>query len=145
MLNNKRNGITLMELLVAIPMLALVAVSVTYSLGSSSRFTGTQIARVKCQVAATNLLTLIKAASGTASLDTFEEYLSGVSSVNGVVSGELKKNTIAHPDGGINLEAEAEILANDDLAHGTIDNILRLRVYAPDFDMRSEIKTYFAH
>lgn len=136
MLKNKRNGVTLMELLVAIPMLALVAVSVAYSLGSSSRLTATQIARVKCQVAATNLLTLIKSASATASLDTFAVH---------VESGELKKTSVAHPDGSIKLTADAEKLPNGDAAHGTIPNILRLRVYAPDFDVRSEIKTYFAN
>lgn len=133
---NKRNGVTLMELLVAIPMLALVAVSVAYTLGSSSRFTATQIARVKCQVAATNLLTLIKAASSTASLDTFAAHVEG---------GELKKTSIAHPDGNIRITADAEILPNTDLVHGTIDNIFRLRVYAPAFDMRSEVKTYFGY
>ncbi len=136
MLKNKRNGITLMELLVAIPMLALVAVSVAYSLGSSSRLTATQIARVKCQVAATNLLTLIKAASGTASLDTFAAHVEG---------GELKKTSVAHPDGSIKLTADAEILPNTDHEHGTIIDVLRLRVYAPAFDMRSEVKTYFGY
>lgn len=125
-----------MELLVAIPMLALVAVAVAYSLGSSSRLTATQIARVKCQVAASNLLTLIKAASSTASLDTFAAHVEG---------GELKKTSVAHPDGSLRLTADAAVLPNDDLAHGTMPNVFRIEVKAPAFDMRSEIKTYFGY
>ncbi|HOI91528.1 MAG TPA: type II secretion system protein [Candidatus Rifleibacterium sp.] len=133
---NSRKGITLMELLVAIPMLAIIALSISYTLGSSSRLTATQIARVKCQIAASNLLTLIKAASGTASLDTFAVHVDG---------GELKKTSVAHPDGSIRLTADAAILPNTDSAHGTMPNVFRIRVYAPAFDMRSEIKTYFGY
>jgi len=138
MIMQKRNGITLMELLVAIPMLALVAVAVAYSLGSSSRLTATQIARVKCQVAASNLLTLIKAANSpeVSWQTTFAQH---------VENDELKKTSVAHPDGSLRLTAFAEKLENDDLAHGTMPNVFRLRVYAPAFDMRSEIKTYFGY
>ncbi len=128
-------GVTLIELVVAIPMLAIIGLSIAYSLGSSSRLTDTQIARMKCQVAAVNLMTLIKAASETAALDTFAVH---------VADGVLGKASVAHPDGSLNLNAAAEFLANDDFAHGTIKPVFRLRVLAPDFGVRSEIKTYFA-
>lgn len=136
MKHKSSSGVTLMELLVAVPMFALVALALTYSLGSSSRLTGTQIARVKCQVAATNLLTLIKAASSTASLDTFAVHVAG---------GELKKTSVAHPDGSLGLTAQAEILDNTDGAHGTIAPVFRIIVACPAFDVRSEIKTYFGY
>ncbi|NCB39045.1 MAG: hypothetical protein EOM80_09765 [Erysipelotrichia bacterium] len=131
-------GITLMELLVAIPMLAIVAMSVTYALASSSRLTATQIARVKCQVAAGNLLTLIKAktASKIPALTTFAEHVN---------SGILKTSSVAHPDGGLLLRATAESLDNTDGAHGTISPVFRIRVEAPAFDVRAEIKTYFSN
>ncbi len=123
-----------MELLVAIPMLAIVGLAISYSLGSSSRLTATQIARVKCQVAAGNILTLIKAASSTASLTTFAANVTG---------GELNKTSAAHPDGNLKLNAVAEVLENTDGTHGSIAPLLRIRVTAPAFDVRSEIKTYF--
>lgn len=128
------SGITLMELLVAIPMLAVIGLAIAYSLGSTSRLTETQIARVKCEVAAGNLLTLIKAASETAALTTLADHVSG---------GELNKTSVAHPDGSLKLNAAGEFLPNTDSVYGTIKPVFRLRVSAPAFDVRSEIMTYF--
>lgn len=130
-------GVTLFELIVALPMLALVGLAISFALASSSRATGTQIARVKCQVAASNLLTLIKAASDTPSLDTVAAHLQ---------AGQLSKTSVAHPDGGIRLNVQADILPNGDGTHGTIEDMFRIRVTAPDFfDIGSEIKTYFGY
>lgn len=128
----RKSGLTLMELLVAIPMLAVVGVAIAYSLGSSSRLTATQIARVKCQVAASNLMTLMRAAGGSS---IFAAHVTG---------GNLDKNSIAHPDNSINLRVTEEAIPNSDNAFGTIQDLYRLKVEAPDFNnIRSELMMFF--
>lgn len=57
----KRSGVTLMELLVAIPIFAFVALGAAYMLSSSSVASVVNRDLLKCQIAVNNLITYIEA------------------------------------------------------------------------------------
>ncbi|MDD3376313.1 MAG: prepilin-type N-terminal cleavage/methylation domain-containing protein [Candidatus Riflebacteria bacterium] len=57
----KRSGVTLMELLVAIPIFAFVALGVAYLLSSASMGSVVNRDLLKCQIAVNNLITYIEA------------------------------------------------------------------------------------
>lgn len=69
----KRSGVTLMELLVAIPIFAFVALGAAYMLSSSSVASVVNRDLLKCQIAVNNLITYIEA--------------TGVAKDAGVISG----------------------------------------------------------
>ncbi len=58
---SKHSGVTLMELLVAIPMFAFVALGAAYMLSSSSVASVVNRDLLKCQIAVNNLITYIEA------------------------------------------------------------------------------------
>ena len=62
-----RKGFSLIELVVALPMLAFVFLGMAYMLATTGNFTAVQIAKAKTQVATNNVLMLLKA-SGYAKL-----------------------------------------------------------------------------
>lgn len=143
------SGITLMELLLAAPLLAIVSVAAAYALASSSQLTNTQIARTKCQIAASNVLTYIKAQKPSPENHSIA-ILADILRVNkpsgefDTVSGTLQKDHPAHPDGAINLHVEGSHLPNSS-EHGNLEKVFILKVTSEDFDVSSELKTYFSN
>ncbi|MFZ2960086.1 MAG: hypothetical protein WA705_24660 [Candidatus Ozemobacteraceae bacterium] len=131
----KRFGVTLMELLIAIPMFAFVGVGIGYHLGVAARLTQTQIAWIKCNVAATNLLSLIQADSPA--------HVSETLSVHVGASGFLKTTSPAHPDGLLGLKVTTQSLANPDTQSG-VTPIFWIKVECPAFEVAAKIQTYFS-
>ena len=138
----KRFGISLIELVVALPMLAFVFLSMAYMLASTGNFTALGIAKVKTQTAANNVLMLMKAKG--------YEKLGEALAISGVVtvsSGVLKdvdlveipKNSLIHPDGTtkLNLSLKREDPSAD--SNITSGKICVITVTAPDFDNISTI------
>ena len=58
---NNKSGLSLMELLVALPMLAFVFLGMGYMIATTGSLTAVDIAKVKTQIATNNVLMIIKA------------------------------------------------------------------------------------
>lgn len=160
--NKKTKGFTLMELMVAIPMLAFVFLSMAYILASTGNFTSVEIAKFKTQTAANNILMLIKA-KGFSNLDatlkslndplTFSTAKTNTNSVTTTVTTKtldktkntyIPNNSIVHPDGATNLTVTiVEKPAGDDANNVASSNkICVITVTAEDFhDISTVIKT----
>lgn len=145
--HKNKSGLSLMELLVAMPMLAFVFLGMGYMLGISGNFTAIDIAKVKTQVTANNVLMLIKAEN----YSNLGNILGGVQTVE--TDGSLKeldnitikKDSLVHPDGVSNLTLsvkKAKDSNNNDILTENGNNIYEIIVTAPDFEnMQTIIKT----
>ena len=139
----KKLGVSLIELVVALPMLAFVFLSMAYMLATTGNFTTVEIAKVKTQTAANNVLMLMKA-KGYIKLGE-ALAISGVDTVNNsgtpidVDLVEIPKNSLIHPDGTtkINLSLKREDPSAD--TNITSGKICVITVTAPDFDNISTI------
>ena len=139
----KKSGVSLIELVVALPMLAFVFLSMAYMLATTGNFTTVEIAKVKTQTAANNVLMLMKA-KGYKKLGE-ALAISGVDTVNNsgtpidVDLVEIPKNSLIHPDGTtkINLSLKREDPSTD--SNITSGKICVITVTAPDFDNISTI------
>ena len=146
MKKHRKNGFSLIELIVALPMLAFVFLGMAYMLAVTGNFTAIEIAKVKTQTAANNVLMLMKA-----------EGYSNIGDVLGVgstieVDGsgfhkkidgeEIRKDSIVHPDGTTNLKLYLEEKTPDAGSNISSGNkICVIRVIAPDFEnIETEIK-----
>lgn len=150
---NNINGVTLMELLVAIPMFAVVTLSIVYTLFAHSQLSVTQIARFKVQMAANNLLTMVKASAiseETPALkiiagQTLSDQTEFVSQSGSVVSS-LKSDSPLHPDvGGTKINVNARWEVSDSTFDTGPEPVFIIETYAPDFQVGCQIKTYFVH
>ncbi len=154
--NMKRHntkGFTLMELLVAIPMLGFVFLSMAYMLASTSDFTSVEIAKFKTQTAANNVLMLIKSKGFSkldATLTSIKDPLvltttgSGENATITKTSDKIPTNSVIHPDGTTNLTltvVEKQADATETNLTGT-NRICVITVTAPDFyDISTVVKT----
>lgn len=131
-------GFTLMELLVAIPMLSFVFLGMAYLLGTTGNFTSVEIAKAKTQMAANNLLMLIKA-KGYSKLN---EVLPDFNTATTITKQELSTTSPAHPDGVTKLLVSME--QKDANASDTVNvtsKICVITVTAPDFmDISTTVK-----
>lgn len=139
MKNHKHTkGFTLMELLVAIPMLSFVFLGMAYLLGTTGNFTSVEIAKAKTQMAANNLLMLIKA-KGYSKLN---EVLPDFNTATTITKQELSTTSPAHPDGVTKLLVSME--QKDANASDTVNvtsKICVITVTAPDFmDISTTVK-----
>ena len=138
----KKSGVSLIELVVALPMLAFVFLSMAYMLATTGNFTAVEIAKVKTQTAANNVLMLMKAKGykdlGEA-LDIGVETVSSSGVLKDVDMVEIPKNSLIHPDGTtkINLSLKREDPSTD--SNITSGKICVITVTAPDFDNISTI------
>ena len=132
-----KKGFSLIELVVALPMLAFVFLGMAYMLATTGSFTAVQIAKAKTQVATNNVLMLLKAKG----YEKLGEALAipGVVTVSGgvlkdVESVEIPKASMVHPDGTtkLNLSLKREDPSAD--SNITSGKIYVITVTAPDFD-----------
>ena len=140
-----RFGLTLIELVVALPMLAFIFLGIAYMIAVTGDFTSTEIAKAKTQTAANNILMIMKAEkySKLGDILGFIETVDNNGNhkvVNGVV---IPKNSMVHPDGTTNLKLFLEEQTPDAGSNISSGNkICVIKVTAPDFnDIQTEIKT----
>lgn len=100
----KRSGVTLMELLVAIPIFAFVALGAAYMLSSSSVASVVNRDLLKCQIAVNNLITYIEA-TGVAK-DAGE--ISGCDS-SGVLGSDVRPDDFADYKATLTYNSEEEV------------------------------------
>ncbi len=157
-MKNKKIGLSLMELLVAIPMIALVFMGIAYMLGITGRYNGVEIAKIKTLTAANNVLMLVKA-KGFSELPNvldFDDEIEITTSTTPSVtidylikSGEdystpltIPLNSKIHPDGVTNLNM---VVIRKDAgadAENLDSKIIIVTVIAPDFeDIQTTLKT----
>ena len=139
----KKKGLSLIELVVALPMLAFVFLGIAYMIAVTGNFTSTGIAKAKTLVAANNILMLIKAERFSI-LSNLGFTVTNDSSGNKKVSeAEIPTNSIVHPDGTTKLKLFLEEQTPDAASNISSGNkICVIRVTAPDFnDIQTEIKT----
>ena len=139
MKNHKHTkGFTIMELLVAIPMLSFVFLGMAYLLGTTGNFSSVEIAKAKTQTAANNLLMLVKA-KGYSKLN---EVLPDFNTATTITKRELSTTSPAHPDGITKLLVSME--QKDANASDTVNvtsKICVITVTAPDFmDISTTVK-----
>lgn len=139
MKNHKHTkGFTIMELLVAIPMLSFVFLGMAYLLGTTGNFSSVEIAKAKTQTAANNLLMLVKA-KGYSKLN---EVLPDFNTATTITKQELSTTSPAHPDGITKLLVSME--QKDANASDTVNvtsKICVITVTAPDFmDISTTVK-----
>ena len=136
-------GLSLIELVVALPMLAFVFLWIAYMIAITGNFTTTEIAKAKTQTAANNILMLIKAERFSILNNlgfTVTSDSNGNKKVDNVV---IPTDSIVHPDGVTNLKLfleEQNPDAGSNISSG--NKICVIKVIAPDFnDIQTEIKT----
>lgn len=142
---NKKFGLTLIELVVALPMLAFVFLGLAYMIAITGDFTATEIAKAKTQTAANNVLMIMKAEKYS-KLGTILGFIETVDkngnhkAVNGVV---IPTDSMVHPDGTTNLKLFLEEQTPDASSNISSGNkVCVIKVTAPDFnDIQTEIKT----
>ena len=141
---HKRRGLSLIELIVALPMLAFVFLGMAYLMATTGNFTAVEIAKIKTQTAANNVLMLMKA-EGYSKLGDILGFVNTVdSSLNHIkVDGaEISKDSIIHPDGQTALKLYLEEKDPTGDTQNINGKICIIRVTAPDFDnIETEIKT----
>ncbi|MBF0546418.1 MAG: type II secretion system protein [Candidatus Riflebacteria bacterium] len=118
-------GATLIELIVSLPIFAILTISIGYHLSVATKTTEAQIAQMKCSLAAHNLLSLLQAASSTPPLTAINSYLSGA---------EIKKSCPAHPDGFLSLTVDTT---------GSNSTAFNLKVSSSAFGVSAEVHTFF--
>ena len=138
-------GLSLIELVVALPMLAFVFLGIAYMIAITGNFTSTEIAKAKTQTAANNILMIMKAEkySKLGEVLGFIETVDNNGNnkaVNGVV---IPTDSMVHPDGTTNLKLYLEETTPDTGSNISSGNkICVIKVTAPDFnDIQTEIKT----
>jgi len=133
-------GFSLAEILVAIPLVAVISMSLAY-FGSIYSFSNSQtIGRFRCQIAVHNLLTLVQAASDTAALTVVSRHIQG-----GGTAGPLLTSSPAHPDGSSALTVSSNISAvagYETMFGGSPAIPLHVAVTDEATGARSEIITY---
>ena len=140
----KKKGLSLIELVVALPMLAFVFLGIAYMIAVTGNFTSTGIAKAKTLVAANNILMLIKAEKYSKLGDILGFIVTNDGNGNKKVEGvEIPTNSFVHPDESTKLKLyleEQEPEAGSNISSG--NKICVIRVTAPDFnDIQTEIKT----
>lgn len=101
-----RKGFSLAEMLVAIPLLAVITVGLAYFSTAYSLSNAQTIGRFRCQIAVHNLMTLVQAASTTPVLDVMRRHIQ-----NNGIAGMLLASSPAHPDGTSALTVSSDISA----------------------------------
>ena len=137
-------GLSLIELVVALPMLAFVFLGIAYMIAITGNFTSTGIAKAKTQVAANNILMLIKAERYSKLGDILGFVETSDTNGNKKVDGvEIPTNSFVHPDEITKLKLyleEKDPGSDSNISSG--NKICVIRVTAPDFnDIQTEIKT----
>ena len=140
---SKKKGLSLIELVVALPMLAFVFLGIAYMIAVTGNFTSTGIAIAKTLVAANNILMLIKAERFSILSNLGFTVTSDSNGNKMVATVEIPKNSIVHPDGVTNLKLFLEEKTPDAGSNISSGNkICVIKVTAPDFnDIQTEIKT----
>jgi prepilin-type N-terminal cleavage/methylation domain-containing protein len=118
----KRSGVTLMELLVAIPIFAFVALGAAYMLSSSSVASVVNRDLLKCQIAVNNLITYIEA--------------TGVAKDNGMISGCDSSGVLGsdvRPDDSPDFKATITYVSAEEVHAVTVTK----------GDVSASVKTYF--
>ena len=142
-LQHKKQGLSLIELIVALPMLAFVFLGMAYMLAVTGNFTAVDIAKVKTQTAANNVLMLLKA-EGYSKLGDILGFANTVDSSGKNIKvdwAEISKESIIHPDGLTNLKLYLEEKDSTSDTQNINGKICVIRVVAPDFDnIETEIK-----
>lgn len=140
---SKKKGLSLIELVVALPMLAFVFLGIAYMIAVTGNFTSTGIAKAKTLVAANNILMLIKAERFSILSNLGFTVTSDSNGNKMVATVEIPKNSIVHPDGVTNLKLFLEEKTPDAGSNISSGNkICVIKVTAPDFnDIQTEIKT----
>jgi hypothetical protein len=128
-----------MELLVALPMLAFVFLGMGYMIATTGSLTAVDIAKVKTQIAANNVLMIIKAESYSNIGNILECNISDPSSF----TVDISKASIVHPDGLTNLKLSVrkeEVDSNLNLVNE--NKVYVVTVTAPDFEnIQTIVKT----
>lgn len=146
MKKNRKFGLTLIEILVTLPMVAFVFIGMAYMIASSGDSAATEIAKVKTQVAANNILMLIK-------YEGFDKLADSLKSNVGISNKDLdtgtkdiiKINPITptspiHPDSSTSLRATIEKKTADKNTDGfNGGEICVVTVTAPDFHSISTV------
>ena len=136
----KNRGLSLIELIVALPMLAFVFLGMAYMMAVTGNFTAVEIAKIKTQTAANNVLMLIKA-QGYSDLGDILGFID-TKDHKKVDGEEIRKDSIIHPDGLTNLKLYLEEKDSTSDTQNISGKICIIRVIAPDFDnIETEIKT----
>ena len=138
-------GFSLIELVVALPMLAFIFLGIAYMIASTGNFTSIEIAKAKTQTAANNILMIMKSEkySKLGEILGFIETVDNNGNhkaVNGVI---IPTDSMVHPDGTTNLKLFLEEQTPDAGSNISSGNkICVIKVTAPDFnDIQTEIKT----
>ena len=138
-------GFSLIELVVALPMLAFIFLGIAYMIASIGNFTSIEIAKAKTQTAANNILMIMKSEkySKLGEILGFIETVDNNGNhkaVNGVI---IPTDSMVHPDGTTNLKLFLEEQTPDAGSNISSGNkICVIKVTAPDFnDIQTEIKT----
>lgn len=119
----KRSGVTLMELLVAIPIFAFVALGAAYMLSSSSVASVVNRDLLKCQIAVNNLITYIEAKGVAKDADG---VISGCDS-SGVLGSDVR------PDDSPDFKATITYVSAEEVHAVTVTK----------GDVSASVKTYF--
>lgn len=139
-----KKGFSLIELVVALPMLAFVFLGIAYMLATTGNFTAVQIAKAKTQVAANNVLMLMKA-KGYEKLGevlAFSGLDDVTSSGNDIESVEIPIDSLVHPDGVTKLQLSLKLEDPPSSSNITSGKICVITVTAPDFyDISTIVKT----
>ena len=100
-IKRRKTGLSLIEMLIALPMLALVFMSIAYMVAVIGESTSFGIAQTKTQTASNNVLMLMKA-EGYSKLGDILGFITTVDSEGNhikVEGKEIPKDSIIHPDG----------------------------------------------
>ena len=140
-----RFGLSLIELVVALPMLAFVFLGIAYMIAVTGNFTSTEIAKAKTQTAANNILMIMKAEkySKLGEILGFIETVDNNGNNKAVNGVEIPTTSMVHPDGTTKLMLFLEETVPDTGSNISSGNkICVIKVTAPDFnDIQTEIKT----
>lgn len=140
-----RFGLSLIELVVALPMLAFVFLGIAYMIAVTGNFTSTETAKAKTQTAANNILMIMKAEkySKLGEILGFIETVDNNGNNKAVNGVEIPTTSMVHPDGTTKLMLFLEEKAPESGSNISSGNkICVIKVTAPDFnDIQTEIKT----
>ncbi len=139
----KKSGISLIELVVALPMLAFVFLSMAYMLATTGNFTALGIAKIKTQTAANNVLMLMKAKGyeklGEALAISGVDTVTNTGSLKDIELVEIPIASMVHPDGATKLQLSLKREDPPTNSNITSGKVCVITVTAPDFDNISTI------
>ena len=141
-----KKGFSLIELVVALPMLAVVFLGMAYMLATTGNFTAVQIAKAKTQVATNNVLMLLKA-SGYSKLGEVlaisgADTVTNTGTLKDIDLVEIPKTSMVHPDGTTKLQFSLKLEDPPSNSNITSGKICVITVTAPDFyDISTIVKT----